>query len=69
MLDRSDDLESALLRLYKDLNVPVRLRDLGIPEKDLEKIAFTATKDVGNITSNPVHLSEHQILELLKEFY
>ena len=69
MLDRSDNLESALLKLYTDLNVPVRLRDLGIPEKDLVEIAFKTTKDVGNITSNPVRLSEQQILEVLKEFY
>ena len=69
ILDRSDDLEAALMKLYRDLDVPTRLRDLGIPEKDLEKIAFETTKDVANLAANPVMLNEQQILELLKEFY
>ena len=68
-LDHSDDLEAAMVKLYKDLGVPSRLKDLDIPEKDLGKIAFETTKDVANITANPVILSEHQILALLKEFY
>ena len=68
-LDQSQDLEAALVKLFTDLNMPLRLRDIGIPEEDLKKIAFETTKDVANLVSNPGTLSEHQILELLKEFY
>ncbi|MFC1984177.1 iron-containing alcohol dehydrogenase [Chloroflexota bacterium] len=69
VLDRSDDLEVAVMKLYTDLNVPTRLRDLGIPESDLRKIAFETTKEVANLIANPVLLSESQILEMLREFY
>ena len=68
-LNRSSDLEAALIKLYQDLNMPTRLRDLDIPEADLGKIAFDVTKDVVNLTGNPIPLGEHQLLELLKEFY
>lgn len=68
-LNRSSDLEAALVKLYQDLNMPTRLRDLDIPEADLGKIAFDVTKDVVNLTGNPIPLGEHQLLELLKEFY
>jgi len=68
-LDRSDDLEAALMKLYEDLKIPTRLRELEIPEEDLEKIAFETSKDVPNLTSNPVPLSQHQIFKLLKDVY
>lgn len=68
-LDGSGELEAALVKLYKDLNVPTRLREFGIPEKALEKIAFETSKDVANLAGNPTPVSEHRILELLKEFY
>jgi len=69
VLDGSEDLEAALVSLFKDLNVPVRLKDLGIPEEDLEKIAFETTNDVANMTGNPVSLNLNQIVKVLKEFY
>jgi len=68
-LDHSEDLEAALVKLYKDLNLPTRLSEYGIPENDLEKIAFETSKDAANLASNPTPLSERQILELLKGFY
>ena len=68
-LDRSEDLEAALAKLYNDLDMPTRLRSLGIPRADLGRIAFEATKDVVNLAGNPVALNERQILQLLKEFY
>ena len=68
-LDRSDDLEAALVRLYKDLNIPTRFRDIGIPEKGLKKIAFETSINAVNLAANPASVNEHQILELLKEFY
>ena len=68
-LDRSDDLETALVGFYKDLNVPSRLRDFEIPERDLKKIAFETSKDAANLASNPSSVSESRILEVLKECY
>lgn len=68
-LDGSDDLETALVKLYGYLDVATRLRDCGIPREGLERIAFETTKDVANLVGNPVTPNEHQILELLKEFY
>jgi aldehyde:ferredoxin oxidoreductase len=68
-LNRSDDLETALLKLYKDLNVPSRLRDIEIPEKDLKKIAFETSRDAANLASNPSPVSESRILEALKGYY
>lgn len=68
-LDGSEDLEGALLRLFRDLNIPVRFKDIGIPEKDLKQIAFETSTNAVNLAANPLPVSEHQILELLKEFY
>jgi 4-hydroxybutyrate dehydrogenase len=68
-LDRSDDLESALVRLYKDLNLPIRFRDLGIPEEGIKTIAFEVGKDAANLAGNPVPVNDRRILEILKEFY
>lgn len=69
ILDRTEDLESALVRLYKDLNLPVRFRDLGIPEEGLKTLAFEVGKDAANLAGNPVPVSDRRILEILKEFY
>jgi alcohol dehydrogenase len=68
-LDNSEELEDALLRLYTDLKIPLRLRDGGIPEQDLAKIAFETSLNAVNLAANPVHLGERRILSLLKEFY
>ncbi len=68
-LERSKDLEDALLRLYSDLKIPVRIREAGIREKDLERIAFEASTNTVNLAANPKALTEHRILELLREFY
>ena len=69
MLNRSTDLEKALLRLYGDLNISANLKDIGIAEKDLEKIAFFASRDAVNITTNPTAIGESGILKALKEMY
>lgn len=68
-MDKSDDLEAALLRLYKDLRMPIRLRDIGIPEEGLKKIAFETSTNTVNLAANPVPVSERHILGLLREFY
>ena len=69
VLAGSHDLEAALVRLFKDIDVPTRLQDLDIPQEDLEKIAFEATNDVANMIGNPIPLNMNQILKVLKEFY
>ncbi len=68
-LDRSKDLEAALLRLYEDLRIPLRIRDVGVDEKDLERIAFETSTNTVNLAANPQPVTEHRILELLKELY
>lgn len=68
-LDHSEDLESALSKLFKDLDMSTRLRDFGIPEADLERIAFETSNDVPNLSGNPTILKRGDILKVLKEFY
>lgn len=68
-LNRSENLEEGLRKLYEEVGIPTRFRDLGIPEEDLPRIAFEASKDVVNIVGNPIPLEEHHFLELLREFY
>ncbi len=68
-LDRSDDLETGLVKLYKELNVPSRLRDFEIPKGDLKTIAFETSRDAANLASNPMTVSESGILEVLRDYY
>jgi aldehyde:ferredoxin oxidoreductase len=68
-LDRTKDLEAALLRLYEELHVPARIRDLGVKEDELELIAFEASTNTVNLAANPQPVTERRIYELLKEFY
>lgn len=68
-LGESSDLEEALARLFKDLNIPTRFKDVGILETDLKRIAFETSTNAVNLAANPVALSEHQILQLIREFY
>jgi aldehyde:ferredoxin oxidoreductase len=69
LLDESNDLEAALKGLYKDLNLPTGFRDIGIDEKELQKIAFETSTNAVNMAANPVPLSENRILAILREFY
>lgn len=69
LLNRSGDLEGALLRLYKDLDIPVGLKNYDIPKEDLRKIAFYTHRDAVNMATNPAVLSESQVLALLEEVY
>jgi alcohol dehydrogenase class IV len=68
-LDGSVDLEAALERLFKELKIAIRFRDVGIPEAGLKEIAFETSTNAVNLAANPLPVSEQQILELLKEFY
>ena len=64
-LDRSNDLEQALINLYTDLNMATSLTELGVPTTAWKKIAFFASKEVANITSNPAPMDEKRILDLM----
>jgi aldehyde:ferredoxin oxidoreductase len=68
-LDRSDDLEGALIRLYSALNIPTHMGEAGIGEAELHKIAFETSTNTVNLAANPQPLTEKKILELLKDFY
>jgi aldehyde:ferredoxin oxidoreductase len=69
ILNRSEDLETALLRLYETLHVSPRLKDYGIPREDLRKIAFYAHRDAVNMATNPTVMNERKILSLLEKVY
>ncbi len=68
-LNGSNDLELSLTKLYQDIGMATRFRDLGIRHSDLNKIAFEASMDVPNMVGNPLPPTETQILELLNAFY
>ena len=68
-LDRSDDLEKALLKLYNDVNMSYKLKDLGLTEADVKKLAFFVSKEAALVASNPLPLSDRRILELLEDIY
>ncbi|MBU2551026.1 MAG: iron-containing alcohol dehydrogenase [Proteobacteria bacterium] len=68
-LDRSDDLEKAVLALLGDLNIPTSLKHYGIPREDLKKIAFFTNKDVVNMATNPAVIGERGLMELLESVY
>jgi len=69
VLDRSQDLESALTKLYEDIAMPTRFGALGIKETELRRIAFEASMDVPNMVGNPLPPNEARILEVIKAFY
>jgi len=65
-LDRTEDLEQALLKLYRDLNMATRLADLGIPGSAFRRIAFAASREVANIASNPAPMDEKKLLDIME---
>jgi alcohol dehydrogenase class IV len=69
LLNRSNDLEESLLEFYRELDIPISLKTLGIPNDDLKKIAFYASRDAVNMATNPTSISQQKILELLQEIY
>jgi alcohol dehydrogenase class IV len=69
LLNRSNDLEEGLLEFYRKLDIPIRLKALGIPKDDLKKIAFYTSRDAVNMATNPTSISQQKILELLQEIY
>ncbi len=68
-LNRCTDLEEALLKFYKDLDISVSLKAHGIKKEDLEAIAFHVYNDTVNVATNPATVSHKQIYDLLVEIY
>ena len=66
-LARTDNLEQALLDLFRDLQFSVKLEDHGVPREDFKKVAFLISREVGNIATNPAVMDENKILKLLEE--
>jgi len=58
----------AVRKLVRDVGLPVRLKDIGTPEKALDEIAATALKH-GMIKFNPRVPAREDILELIKKAY
>jgi aldehyde:ferredoxin oxidoreductase len=69
LLIRSNDLEEGLLQFYRNLDIPISLKALGIPKDDLKKIAFDISRDAVNMATDPTSASQQKILGLLQEIY
>lgn len=69
LLNRSDDLEEALRKLYGELDIKISLKDYGISKKDLKQVAFHASREAVNLATDPASPSQAKILELLNSMY
>lgn len=69
LLNRSEDLVTALKKLYEELEIKLSLKSHGIPESDLRKIAFFTSRDAVNMATDPTTPSERVIEEVLREMY
>ncbi|NVM29923.1 MAG: iron-containing alcohol dehydrogenase [Candidatus Helarchaeota archaeon] len=68
MLDGTDDLEMALRRLYADIGMPLRFRDVGVKKEDIDPLVEDILKEPANY-SNPVRLEKKPLIKLMNEFY
>lgn len=69
LINRSNDLEESLRKLYADLDIKISLKDYGIGKKDLRQIAFHASREAVNLATDPASPSQSRILELLNKMY
>lgn len=69
LLNHSNDLEASLLGLIQQLDLPISLNRLGVPKKDLAKIAFYVSRDAVNMATDPTSPSQKRIERLLDELY
>ncbi|TAH63043.1 MAG: iron-containing alcohol dehydrogenase, partial [Gottschalkiaceae bacterium] len=69
---RAEKAIEVVKNMIKELNnlcsLPIRLRDVGILEKDFERIAKTALND-GAALANPIEVSYEGIMNILKNAY
>jgi len=68
-LNRNANLEKSLETLYHKLNMPLRIRDLGIPKDAISEIAYETYINAVNLAANPTPLNEKQVLKLIQEGY
>ena len=68
-LGRTDNLDKSLENLYIKLNMPLRIKDLGIPEDAINEIAYETYINAVNLAANPTPLNEKQVLKLIQEGY
>lgn len=64
--ERAEGFVEALAALASRLETPTRLRDVGIPEKALEKLAADAMKQQRLLVNNPRELTEADALDIYK---
>jgi len=69
LINRSDDLETALRRLYTELQIDLRLKSYGISREALREIAFYTSRDAVNMATDPTSPGQSRILELLSAMY
>ncbi len=69
LINRSDDLETALRRLYTELQIDLRLKSYGISREALPEIAFYTSRDAVNMATDPTSPGQSKILELLSAMY
>ena len=68
MLDGSDDLEGALRRLYSDIGMPLRFRDVGVKEEDIKPLVEDISREPA-LHMNPLRLEKKHVIQLMKDFY
>lgn len=68
MLDGSDDLEMALRNLYTNIGMPLRFRDVGLKEEDINSLLEDILKDPV-LFYNPLRLEKNHLIELIQDFY
>lgn len=54
---------------FKELGMPVRLRDLNVPREAFEQVALTSTKDETIVLKSYVDLGKKEIIEILELAY
>jgi len=68
MLDGSEDLEEALRRLYGDIGMPLRFRDVGVKEEDIKPLVEDIFREPA-LHMNPLRLEKKHVIQLIKDFY
>jgi aldehyde:ferredoxin oxidoreductase len=69
LINRSDDLEESLRRLYRELEIPLSLKSHGIKKEALKEIAFYTSRDAVNMATDPTTPGQQKILELVTQMY
>ncbi|MGB9792296.1 MAG: iron-containing alcohol dehydrogenase [Thermacetogeniaceae bacterium] len=59
----------AVCKLNEDIGIPKNLKELGVPESELEELGRAALKETSNLCSNPRVPSEEQLINIFKSAY